>query len=126
MSEADHIFHCFLGPNPLPPGLAQKYESATLALQLPTDPLTTRLIEARADLAAAEYARRLRHPSNPLTLRAQLLLSLAEARPECLNNFLLDKPSAPRAWLALAAAPFEACYRFAKGTLLLWWHARGL
>ncbi|MFN7936087.1 MAG: hypothetical protein U0R19_22340 [Bryobacteraceae bacterium] len=126
MPEADLFFHCFLGRAPLPPGLAQKYESAKLALEIPTDPLTARLIAANADLAAAEYARRLRQPSNPLTLRAQLLLSLAEARPECLNSFLLDKPSAPRAWLALAAAPFEACYRFAKGTLLLWWHARGL
>ena len=126
MSEADHMFHCFLGPEPMPPGLAQKYESAARVLQLPTDPLTTRLIEARADLAAAEYARRLRQPSNALTLRAQLLLSLAEARPECVHAFLLHQPSAPRAWLALAAAPLEACYRFAKGTLLLWWHARGL
>lgn len=126
MSEAQHIFHCFLSKGSLPSGLAQKYDSALIALQIPTDPLTTRLFEAHADLAAAEYARRLRHPSNPLTLRAQLLLSLAEARPECLDAFLLNEPSAPRAWLALAAAPFEACYRFAKGTLLLWWHARGL
>ena len=126
MSEADHMFHCFLGPEPMPPGLAQKYESAKLALEIPTDPLTARLIQTNTDLAAAEYARRLRHPSNPLTVRAQLLLSLAEARPECLDSFLLNKPSPLRAWLALAAAPFEACYRFAKGTLLLWWHARGL
>ncbi|MBS1825587.1 MAG: hypothetical protein JST93_09725 [Acidobacteria bacterium] len=126
MHEAHQLFRCFLGKGPVPAGLAQTYESAATALQIPTDPLTARLIEAHADLAAAEYARRLRHPSNPLTLRAQLLLSLAEARPECLDAFLLNKPSAPRAWLALATAPFEACYRFAKGTLLLWWHARGL
>jgi len=103
-----------------------QYESACRVLELPRDPLTERLVAASVDLAAVEMVRRRREPGNGLTARALLLLSLAEARPEHVHFFLLDQPSAARAWLTLGAAPLFAVYQWVEGTVLLWWHARGL
>lgn len=124
MSEGQRLYECFLGHGRAPAELLQKYAAACASLGIERDALTERLVAARADLAAVEMVRRRRDPRNGLTVRAMLLLSLAEARPDCTDAFLLRAPSAFRGWMTLAAAPMLAAYRWVKGTLLLWWHAR--
>ncbi len=126
MSEAQRLFECFLRKGAAPEELVRQYDAACAALAMPSDALTERLIAARADLAAVELVRRRRDPRNGLTLRALLLLSLAEARSDCASMFLLESPSALCAWLELAVAPLCAAYRWMMGTWLLWRHERGL
>lgn len=124
MNEGQRLFECFVGNGKAPDGLLQKYAAACASLSIGRDELVERLVAADADLAAVEMVRRRRDPRNGLTVRALLLLSLAEARPDCAEAFLLQSPSALRGWSVLMAAPLLAAYRWVKGTLLLWWHAR--
>ncbi|MBL8177560.1 MAG: hypothetical protein JNK48_22985 [Bryobacterales bacterium] len=126
MTEAQRFFECFLRNGQAPRDLLEAYTAARAALRLPPDPLTERLVATRSDLSAAEFVRRRSDPRNGLTTRALLMLSLAEARPDCVEAFLLESPSVWRAWQALAAAPFLTAYRMVKGKLLLWWHGRKL
>lgn len=125
-SEAPHMFRCFVGRDgaapPPPPSLLSTYDAALAALAIGPDALTSRLVEAGADLASAELALRRRDPVNHLTQRALLMLSLAEARPEYAGLFTAaaTPSSRLRAWAGLAAAPWAAVYGLAKGNWLLW------
>lgn len=123
MNEGQRLYECFLARSEAPSDLLQKYAAACAALRFERDALTDRLVASRSDLAAVELVRRRRDPRNGLTVRALLLLSLAEARPDCAEAFLLQSPSALGGWLVLMAAPLLTAYRWVKGTLLLWWHA---
>ena len=124
-AEGAHFFRCFLGRGKPPDALIGRYSSACLALELPFDQLTARLVAARADLESAELVRRQREPGNGLTKRALVMLALAEALPEYRNQYLLLRDAKWRAWSALVSAPLRYLYGWGKGTILLWWYGRG-
>lgn len=124
MTEAEQMFACFVRRGPASPDLLRSYEAALRTLEISADPVTDRLIAARADLVSAEYALRLRHPQNGLTRRALVSIALAEARPEYGTLFLPRPKSRLRACSELAMAPLAAAVSFCKGTWYLWWHAR--
>lgn len=127
LAEAAHFHMCFLGPRDAAPDLLRSYVDACGALGLGPDPLTARLVEARADLASCEFAGRfLQSRQNALTHRAMVMMSLAEVRPETVDLFLNTRPARLSAWFALMAAPIVAAARLSKGAILLWWHGRGL
>ena len=71
------------------------------------------------DLEALELAWRRRDPSNPLTLRMNVLAYLLEADPANFDRFVATRPARLRAYVSLAVATLRSLYLRAKGRWLL-------
>jgi len=122
MTEAEHLFRCFVGRREPSPALLRSYEDALARLDIGPDPVTARLVAAGADLSSAELALRRRDAANGLTRRALVLMALAEARPELAPLFTPRAASRPRFWLDFAFAPLVGLFQWLKGTLIVWRH----
>jgi len=78
-----------------------------------------KIITAVSDLAAAEYASRVRGKNPMLVKKFQVMVHLGECMPENYHIFINEKKSVIQTVLILAILPFNSVYKFLKGALLL-------
>jgi hypothetical protein len=117
-------FHSLFFPGPIPEVVIQRYVAAN-ALCFPTpDARDSRMVETivahRLDAEAIELAMRLRHGSDVLTRKIQVLFFLIEVRSAYYGYFVNQTPGLGRAVIRLLASSAQTAWKGCKGCYLVW------
>ena len=110
------IFH-----SDAPTGLAQRYRSALMQFDCETKSSAelAKLISARCDLEAIEFALRITNSQNVLTRKFRVVLYLCEALPKYDREFVSFEKSWSRGFLMLAYHGIRSVTLAVKGFCLL-------
>jgi hypothetical protein len=117
-------FHAAFFHGPIPGTVLQRYVAAN-ALCFPTpDARDSRMVETivahRLDAEAVELAMRLRHGSDVLTRKIQILFFLVEVRSAYYGYFVNQTPGLWRAVIRLFASSVQTAWKGCKGCYLVW------
>jgi hypothetical protein len=118
-------FHSLFFPGPIPDAVIRRYVAANALFPAP-DARDSRMVETivthRLDAEAIELAMRLRHGSDVLTRKIQVLFFLVEVRSAYYGYFVNQTPGLWRAVIRLVASSVQTAWKGCKGCYLVWRH----
>jgi hypothetical protein len=119
-------FHARFFSGPIPESVLQRYVAANqLCFPAPNvrdSRMVEKIVAHHLDAEAVELAMRLRHGSDVLTRKIQVLFFLVEVRSAYYGYFVNQKPGLWRAVPRLLASFVKTVWKGCKGCYLVWRH----
>jgi hypothetical protein len=117
-------FHALFFRKPIPDVVIQRYVAANILCFPAPDTRDSKMVETivgrRLDAEAIELAMRLRHGSDLLTRKIQILFFLVEVRSAYYGYFVNQTPGLWRAVIRLLVSLVQTAWKGGKGCYLVW------